>query len=325
MSRAAWAVAAAAGITLVAGVGCYSPPQYAPAYGYPSAPAYPAAPGGSYIVPNGSPGMLGTPSGMPSGPGPTLAPPINGAGGDAPPYGTFDSSPTPAGPAVPNYSDPGPENFDNGGGGFGADPGAGAGSPSNDGFQPPASNDAPFMEGTAAPRRLGTEQVAVPAAGTDYFAGIDRYRRSDRPSAPAEVAKVDSGIRPAAFNEDQRPAVSEDFGFDPITTPDAQPAATAASAGDEGFAYEPAGYRWLRGVIDYDPTARNWHVIYGLTPNSNDKYGGSLTLADSGRLSEFRDNDVVYLEGVLDPGAGRDPLGKPLYRVTNAELIGRYE
>lgn len=322
MTRAAWAVAAAAGVTLAAGAGCYSPPQYGPPYGYPAPPAYPAAPGG-YVVPGTTaPGTLGSPTTVP-GSGPTLAPPING--GDAPPYGTFDSnSPTPAGPSVPDegYRDPTVEDFNSGSGGA-----SGAGGPvPDDGFQPPASNDgefgdSPFMrqEGTAAPRRLGVEHAATPPVDNrDYFAGLDRYQRADRPAA-SEPALADSGIRPAAFEEG--PSASEDFGFDPVTTPEA----ATAEAGYEGFGYEPSGYHWLRGVIDYDPAQRNWHVIYGLQPDPSDRFGGSLTLADNGHLSEFQDNDVVLLQGRVDPAAGRDLLNKPLYRVMNAELIGRFE
>lgn len=318
MTRAVLAMAAAAGISLAAGVGCYSPPQYAqPGYGYPAAPAYQAAPGGQYVVPGGTvPGSFGAPMMAPgTGAGPTLAPPLNGGGSDAPPYGTFDNgSATPAGPAVPEYGDPQP-------GDFGTNPGAGAGGVPDDGFEAPSTGGeaTPFMEGSV-PRRLGTEQAGAPTGGgPDYFAGIDHYRRSDRPDATSAPLIADTGVRPAAFEE--RPAVNEDFGFDPVTTPDAAPAA----AGDEGFGYEPTGYAWLRGVVDYDPSARNWHIIFGLPPDPADRFGGSLTLADNGHLAEFRDNDVVYVEGRVDPAAGRDPLGKPLYRVTIAELIGRYE
>jgi len=320
MTRAAWAVAAAAGISLAAGVGCYSPPQYAQPYGYPAAPAYPAAPGG-YIVPgNAAPGTLGAPTTIPGGSGPTLAPPV---GGDAPPYNTFEGgSAAPAGPTVPDYGDPQPSDFDSGSGGFGADPGTPAGGttqPPDDGFQPPATpSDTPFMEG-AVPRRLDIQQAAAPRPGKrDYFAGVDQAD----PASSTEIVATGSGVRPAAFEE--RPAVSEDFGFDPVTTPDAA-SATAPEVGEDGFGYERSAYGWLRGVVDYDPTSRTWHIIYGLTPDPADPYGGSLTLADNGRLAEFQDNDVVMVEGRPDPAAGRDALNKPVYRVTKAELLGRFE
>lgn len=324
MTRAAWAVAAAAGISLAAGVGCYTPPQYAQPYGYPAAPAYPAAPGG-YIVPgNAAPGTLGAPTTIPGGSGPTLAPPING--GDAPPYNTYEGGASggataPAGPSVPDYGDPQPGDFDSGGG-FGADPGAPAGGttqPPDDGFQPPTTNgDSPFMQDTAVPRRLETQQAASSRGQTDYFAGIDRAA----PASSTEVVAPGSGVQPAAFEE--RPTVREDFGFDPITTPDAS-ASAAPELDEDGFGYERSTYGWLRGVVDYDPASRTWHIIYGLTPDPADPYGGSLTLADNGRLTEFQDNDVVHVEGRPDPAAGRDPLNKPVYRVTSAELLGRFE
>ena len=145
-------------------------------------------------------------------------------------------------------------------------------------------------------------------------------RGVDDPST--EVVTAGSGIRPAAFEE--RPTVREDFGFDPITTPDAA-ASVAPEVDEDGFGYERSAYGWLRGVVDYDPATRSWHIIYGLSPDPADPYGGSLTLADNSRLTEFQDDDVVQVEGRPDPAAGRDALGKPLYRVTNAELLGRFE
>ena len=62
-----------------------------------------------------------------------------------------------------------------------------------------------------------------------------------------------------------------------------------------------------------------------LAPDPADRYAGSLTLLDEGRLADFQDNDVVLVQGRIDVAAGHDLLGKPLYRVTSAELIGRFE
>jgi hypothetical protein len=330
MTRAPWAWAAAAGVTLAAGVGCYSPPQYASPYGgypaYQSQPAYQMAPGGSYVVPGGS---LGAPTAVP-GSGPTLAPPLNG-GSSAPPYNgsnqTFEnSSGAPAGPSVPNYDEPKPSDYDNGS--FGAPPAGGTTQPPNDGFQPPATNGAapggtgsPFMEGTAVPRRLGIEQAARPIDRRDNLAGLDAYKPPGRAASPAGFAASDPDVQPAAFEE--RPAPVVDFGFDPVTSPAGpQPQADPA---DEAFGYDRSGYRWLRGVVDYDPNGRNWNIIYGLPPDPHDEFGGSLTLADGAELRDLRNNDVVLVEGRIDPSAGQDVLGKPLYRVTRAELVGRYE
>ncbi|MDQ3329995.1 MAG: hypothetical protein M3552_04990, partial [Planctomycetota bacterium] len=263
MTRAAWAWAAAASCLLVTGGGCSHPAPYAPNYGYPTYPAqpgaYPAAPGGSYVVPGGTmPGTLGAPSSTyPSGPGPTLAPPINGgAGGDAPPY-TFDPNSTSPG-AVPNYEDPSA-------GDFGTSPG---GVP-DDGFRTPQGNGAnssPFYPSSSAvPRRIEFEQASRPRgeARPDYLAGVENYDVSSQK------------VSPVGF--EQAPKANEDFGFDPITSPSQPVASQQSPAEDEGFDYERTHYRWLRGVVDYDPIRKNWHIIYGLTPDAADKFGGSLT------------------------------------------------
>lgn len=321
MTRASWAWAAAAGVMLVAGVGCYSPAPYQPGYGYPSyqtmpGGAYPAAPGGaypggSYVVPGGAvPGTLGPSSTMP-GTGPTLAPPMNG--GDAPPA-TYAPGSTPPGNMVPPYEDPNSGDFESGNG-FGAPP--------DDGFQQPVpggANGSPFYEGTSAPRRLDTGQASSAPKRNDYLAGVDDFELNAGPSIPSNLAGPDRAVRPAGFQETPTTA---DFGFDPSATPD--PANAQAAASDSGFGHDAANYAWLRGVVDYDPQRKNWHIIYGLPPDPNDRFGGSLTLADGGHLSEFRDSDVVLVQGRIDPVAGQDMLGKPLYRVSKAELIGRFE
>lgn len=302
MTRAVWAWTAAAAVLLLAANGCYHPP-YAPNYSYPTYPtapgAYPAAPGGSYVVPPGGtvPGTMGVPSsGFPSGgTGPTLAPPINGSGtgGDAPPY-TYDPSTTPpsnSSGAVPGYDDPTMDDF-------GTNP-----SVPDDGFRRPqgdGANASPFYPSSAVPRQNNTAQAppATAAPRPDYLAGVDEYDSSQK-------------IAPASFET----TADEDFG--------AVPAATSES--EDGFGYEHGGYRWLRGVVDFDPEQKNWQIIYGLTPDSGDKFGGSLILVDNGQLTDFQDNDVVLVEGKLDPQAGQDVLGKPFYRVSRAELLGRFE
>jgi hypothetical protein len=310
MTRAAWAWAAATGVILVAGVGCYHPAPYAPNYGYPTSPgipgAYPAAPGGSYVVPGGS--TLGAPSTTyPSGPGPTLAPPINGSspGGNAPPY-TYEQNP-PSNGNVPNYTDPNAGDFGNNPGGV-----------PSDGFLPSDGNGAnasPFYPSSSAVARPSGVELAAASRSKprpDYLAGIEDYDPSFQK------------VKPAGFEES--PKATSDFGADPaIASTSQEVTVRQQSPDDEGFGYDHSQYRWLRGVVDYDPVHKDWHIIYGLAPESADKFGGSLTLAENGQLKELQNDDVVLVEGRPDPQAGRDVLGKPYYRVTRAELLGRFE
>jgi hypothetical protein len=184
---------------------------------------------------------------------------------------------------------------------FGSSPGA-----PDDGFRTPQGGGAdatPFYPSSSAvPRSNNTAQArpAATASSPDYLAGVDEYDASKK-------------IAPASF---ETPA-TEDFG--------APPTASNEAAADEGFGYEHSSYQWLRGVVDFDPHQNTWNIIYGLTPDSSDKFGGSLILIDDGQLADFKDNDVVLVEGRLDPRAGQDLLGKPYYRVSRAELLGRFE
>ena len=318
MTRAAWVFVAAAGVLLAAGVGCYHPGPYGP-QGYPTYQNVPpgtfqAAPGGTFVVPGGTvPGTLGPSNSFP-GSGPTLAPPING--GDAPPYTYEGGSDPSSGNSVPNYTDPSTGDFD-------------YGTPPEDGFRRPTDGtngtSTPFYEGTALPRQQNLAQAAPP--GRDYFSGLDEFD-----AAGNRQATADSAVSPASFDR----VADEDFGFDPRSSPErlspapsgAAPSGTAAVATpgeQEGFGYDRSNYRWLRGVIDYDQHRKNWHIIYGLPPDPQDKFAGSLTLIDDGHLRDFQSDDVVFLKGGIDATAGRDVLGKPIFRVSGAELIGRFE
>ncbi|MEM1061574.1 MAG: hypothetical protein AAGJ97_04500, partial [Planctomycetota bacterium] len=105
-------------------------------------------------------------------------------------------------------------------------------------------------------------------------------------------------------------------------TPAPASSAEPARIGGDGLFGRTSDYRRLRGKIDYDPQLNNWNVIYDVAPELADEYGGSFTLHDpEGALSRFRSEDIVALEGFPDRASGVDVLGKPLYRVKQAELI----
>jgi hypothetical protein len=83
---------------------------------------------------------------------------------------------------------------------------------------------------------------------------------------------------------------------------------------------DPAGYKWLRGVVVRDPKSKSWRITYSRNPLDNDPYGGSLTLVDDESLDTLMDDDVVVVEGRIDPSAP-DKNGKPSYRVTRATPV----
>ncbi len=80
------------------------------------------------------------------------------------------------------------------------------------------------------------------------------------------------------------------------------------------YEYDHKNYRWLRGKVDYDERDKTWNIIYSLTPDQHEKFGGSMTLVDHPDLQKLRTDDVVLLEGKIDPDA-LDRTGKAKYRI----------
>jgi len=87
-----------------------------------------------------------------------------------------------------------------------------------------------------------------------------------------------------------------------------------AGEGRKPFGYDTRNYTWLRGYIDYDPQDQRWIMIYSSTPESSDRFGGSVTLQDHQLLSRVKPQDHVLVEGDLNQAAF-DQHGKPMYRI----------
>jgi hypothetical protein len=115
---------------------------------------------------------------------------------------------------------------------------------------------------------------------------------------------------------------------------DAQPAAFVAGGNDavvlagsnsstgllQGPDQAPAyshhkSYSWLRGKLEYSSAARRWKLRYIPIDGQTDQYGGSVVLAKSSDVEQFRPGDMVTVEGEL--GAGRAEHGSfsPLYEL----------
>ncbi len=108
---------------------------------------------------------------------------------------------------------------------------------------------------------------------------------------------------------------------DPFEAPSRLPTDPAANPMGEAvpenspYQYDGQDYKWLKGVLDYDPLTKTWSIIYSLTPNPKDKHGGSFVLGAHPDLGALQTGDIVLLEGVIDPLA-KDSTGRPIYTVT---------
>jgi hypothetical protein len=66
-----------------------------------------------------------------------------------------------------------------------------------------------------------------------------------------------------------------------------------------------------------------WVVRYAPV-DREDRFGGSVVLAEATNMSNFREGDLVTVSGeILNEGRASKWLGGPLYRTTGAELIER--
>jgi hypothetical protein len=71
-------------------------------------------------------------------------------------------------------------------------------------------------------------------------------------------------------------------------------------------------YAWLRGRVEYSRLSKGWRLRYA-SVDEDDRFGGSVTLADGSHLRALKDGDLVEVRGRL-ADAGAD-LASPLYQV----------
>jgi hypothetical protein len=263
-------------------VGCASPYQngYGNPYGYGGAP------------------MGGSGFGAPAYGAPAYGSPQYGApayGG--PPPGVI-GSPTPAGGA-PVWT-PAP--------GASSEPGGSTTFAPNGGERPvPSYNDPTRPDGSVPPSDLGgsvltdpnTDQIRKPSGANSTPASPNTSGLTD-PSNERIAALGDESIR---LPNDLQPASNVDL----QPTPDNMP---------NPYDHDRAGYKWLRGIVNYDPADRVWRVTYDRS--GRDAYGGSFGLLPDERFaSAFAEGRVHIVEGFVDAGY-RDHFGQPMYRVNKA-------
>ena len=71
-------------------------------------------------------------------------------------------------------------------------------------------------------------------------------------------------------------------------------------------------YGWLRGRVEYSRLSKGWRLRYA-SVDEDDRFGGSVTLADGIHLHSLKDGDLVEVRGRLaDPAADS---ASPLYQV----------
>jgi hypothetical protein len=85
----------------------------------------------------------------------------------------------------------------------------------------------------------------------------------------------------------------------------------------EKYGHAP-DYRWVAGVLDRHAKDGYWTIRYA-DFGTDDEWGGKVRLMDDPRLREFRNGDVVYVEGELMRSAGGPAY--PPYRVSEVKRV----
>lgn len=184
----------------------------------------------------------------------------------------------------------------------------------------PPSNDAPLFNpnpntGTVPPGRDPLDDLnnANPGAslpqGSSNMAKLPVYEQGGlaaaAPPVVADVVQTVSGKEADPFFE--TPARL------PLET-NASPMGTSAPD-REPYQYDGQAYKWLKGAVDYDDKTQTWSIIYDLTPDPSDKYGGSFVITAHPDLGNFQIGDIALLEGTIDPKQ-LDATGRPTYNIT---------
>lgn len=132
---------------------------------------------------------------------------------------------------------------------------------------------------------------------------------------------------PPALTAEIVPSGNKVVSNDPFESParlptdlDSQPMPPAAAKPLNPYEFDRQGYKWLRGVIDYDELSETWSIVYNLTPDATDPYAGSLIVSPHPDLGKLARGDIVLLEGRIDDKL-KDRSGKPIYTITKVQLL----
>ena len=91
-------------------------------------------------------------------------------------------------------------------------------------------------------------------------------------------------------------------------------------ARQKGYGYGP-DLTWMVGRLQrVHVPGSDWKLRY-LPLSEQDEYGGSVVLSLDARIDEFKDGDVVYIEGEIIGNRPTLYLTGPLYRITAIEAV----
>lgn len=154
----------------------------------------------------------------------------------------------------------------------------------------------------------GEESESTSAAPGRFAARGPLRRMSDSADDEADEPTDDAGVRQAGFVE--LPARGE--------SGVRRDGGRAYATGSLRYDRDP-DYAWLRGRLEYSPTADQWKLRYIPIDGATDDYGGSVIIADEAAVRDFRHGSFVDVHGQIEGRNADARVVAPYYRVESIE------
>ena len=115
--------------------------------------------------------------------------------------------------------------------------------------------------------------------------------------------------------------------YDPKPQMIPQPEQANASGMRQEYVYHIGhadDYSWVTGQLFYIHAGKGLWVVRYATVDTEDPFGGSVVLAPAVNMKNFREGDLVSVQGeILNGSRASKNLGGPSYRADHVELIER--
>lgn len=194
----------------------------------------------------------------------------------------------------------------------------------SDDHEPSSSKSVPEpTEPGKSPPQETTEPFGLNDDAAFEKVGVRTSRQSrPRPPGDQEIAGTSTTIEPELADSGESLVTSDEFRLPrsgarsaDFQTQVRSNTVTPIRATKPRFGYDADSYSWLRGIIEFEPKHRIWHLTYSQFPDDDDQFGGEVTLKNPQDFKYLRSGQAIEVVGEFDP-IERDRLGKPVYEVS---------
>ncbi len=166
-------------------------------------------------------------------------------------------------------------------------------------------------------------QLLAPPPGT----GIELAKNSE-PAATPEASSMP--VRPPEPGALPVPAVQTRPEPIPVSIPDAVPVSVPQPVVDarsttvdrrsvDGTYANDKDYRRVQGVLERH--YRGWYSVRYCDPSEEDRYGGKFRLVDDQRINQFKEGDVIAVEGEMIPNGPESYNMNPRFRIHDIRMV----